>query len=46
MRNPQAMKRLGKNMTVNATTGLIDKLEKFLGKNNVKVVEKGIEKKQ
>lgn len=46
VKNPQAMKRLGKNMTVNATTELIDKLAKFLGKNNVKVVEKSIEKKQ
>uniref|UniRef100_UPI0040568790 DNA polymerase III subunit alpha n=1 Tax=Agathobacter sp. TaxID=2021311 RepID=UPI0040568790 len=40
---PKAIKRLGKNQTVNANLQLIDNLSKFLGEKNVKVVEKSIE---
>ena len=41
--NPRAIKRLGKNQTVSAAPELVNTLKKFLGENNVKVVEKSIE---
>ena len=41
--NPKAMKRLGKNQTVNANIQLIEQLSDFLGQKNVKVIEKCIE---
>ena len=43
--NPKAIKRLGKNQTVHVDEELISVLTKFLGENNVKVVEKSIENK-
>ena len=43
--NPKLLKRLGKNRTIRINTELVNKLTKFLGENNVKVVEKSIENK-
>ena len=43
--NPKAIKRLGRNQTVQANEQLLDVLKKFLGEKNVKVVEKSIENK-
>ena len=43
--NPKAIKRLGKNHTVQVNEQLLDVLTKFLGEKNVKVVEKSIENK-
>ena len=43
--NPKAIKRLGKNQTVQVNEQLLDVLTKFLGEKNVKVVEKSIENK-
>ena len=43
--NPKAIKRLGRNQTVQANERLLDVLKKFLGEKNVKVVEKSIENK-
>ena len=43
--NPKAIKRLGKNQTVQVNEQLLDVLMKFLGEKNVKVVEKSIENK-
>ena len=43
--NPKAMKKLGKNQSVNANGELLSNLTKFLGEKNVKVVEKSIENK-
>ena len=40
--NPKAIKRLGRNMTVNAQEPLLGILSELLGEENVKVVEKGI----
>ena len=40
--NPKAIKRLGRNMTVNAQGPLLGILSEILGEENVKVVEKGI----
>lgn len=42
---PRAMKRLGKNRTIHINAEIVNNLTNFLGENNVKVVEKGIEKK-
>ena len=42
--NPKAVKRLGKNMTVQVNEILISALTDFLGEKNVKVLEKNIEK--
>ena len=42
--NPKAIKRLGKNHTVDVNEELLDTLKRFLGEKNVKVVEKSIEK--
>lgn len=39
---PKAIKRLGRNMTVNAQEPLLGILSELLGEENVKVVEKGI----
>ena len=39
---PRAIKRLGRNMTVNAQEPLLGTLLQALGEENVKVVEKGI----
>ena len=41
--NPKAIKRLGRNQTIQVNEELIAVLTKFLGEKNVKVVEKGIE---
>ncbi len=41
----KAMKRLGANHTIRIDRELINSLASFLGKNNVKVVEKSIEKR-
>ncbi len=41
--NPKAVKRLGRNRTVGLNEPLLAALNGFLGENNVKVVEKGIE---
>ena len=43
--NPKLLKRLGKNRTIRINTELVNNLTKFLGENNVKVVEKSIENK-
>ena len=43
--NPKAIKRLGKNQTIQVNEELIAVLTKFLGEKNVKVVEKSIENK-
>ena len=40
----RAMKRLGENMSVFANNELINELNRKLGENNVKVLEKSIEK--
>ena len=42
---PKLLKRLGKNRTIRINTELVNNLTKFLGENNVKVVEKSIENK-
>ena len=42
----KAMKRLPESQNVCADTVLVNNLTNFLGKNNVKVVEKNIEKKR
>ncbi len=42
----KAMKRLGKNFHICINTELVDSLNNFFGKKNIKVVEKGIEKNQ
>ena len=41
--NPKAVKRLGRNLTVCANSELLTTLTNFLGKKNVKVIEKSIE---
>lgn len=41
----KAIKRLGKHLTVHANTELLTRLTNFIGENNVKVVEKNVEKK-
>ena len=41
--NPKAIKRFGKNQTIKVNEELLTILTKFLGENNVKVVEKSIE---
>ena len=38
------MKKLGRNFTVNADTALVEKLQAVIGTENVKIVEKNIEK--
>ena len=38
------MKKLGRNFTVNADTELVGKLQAVIGTENVKIVEKNIEK--
>ena len=43
--NPKLLKRLGINRTIRINTELVNNLTKFLGENNVKVVEKSIENK-
>ena len=43
--NPKLLKRLGKKRTIRINTELVNNLTKFLGENNVKVVEKSIENK-
>ena len=43
--NPKLLKRLGKNRIIRINTELVNNLTKFLGENNVKVVEKSIENK-
>lgn len=43
--NPKLLKRLGRNRTIRINTELVNNLTKFLGENNVKVVEKSIENK-
>ena len=43
--NPKAIKRLGRNQTIQVNEELIAVLTKFLGEKNVKVVEKSIENK-
>ena len=42
--NPKAVKRLGKNLTVQVNESLISTLTEFLGEKNLKVLEKNIEK--
>ena len=42
--NPKAVKRLGKNFTVQVNESLISALTEFLGEKNLKVLEKNIEK--
>ncbi len=42
----KAMKKLPESYNVSADTSLVNKLTNFLGENNVKVVEKSIEKKR
>ncbi len=44
VKNPKAIKRLGKNLTIHVNEELVNNLTNFLGENNVKVVEKSIEK--
>ena len=41
---PRALKRLAGNYSVHIDDGILNSLTEYLGKNNVKVVEKGIEK--
>ena len=43
--DPKAMKRLGKSLGVQGNTELLIRLTKFLVEDNVKVVEKNVEKK-
>ena len=43
--SPRAVKRLGKNFNIRIEPGLVNNLTNFLGENNLKVVEKSIEKK-
>jgi len=43
--SPRAMKKLGKNHTIRINSEIVNNLTNFLGENNVKVVEKSIEKK-
>lgn len=38
------MKKLGKNHTIRVNSEIVNNLTNFLGENNVKVVEKNIEK--
>ena len=42
--SPRAVKRLGKNFNIRIEPGLVNNLTNFLGENNLKVVEKSIEK--
>ena len=42
--SPRAMKKLGKNHTIRVNSEIVNNLTNFLGENNVKVVEKNIEK--
>ena len=44
MANPKAVKRLGKNLTVQVNDSLIETLRDYLGEKNLKVLEKNIEK--
>ncbi|MBD9182126.1 MAG: DNA polymerase III subunit alpha [Roseburia intestinalis] len=44
--SPRAMKRLGQNHNIHINPELVGNLTEFLGEKNVKIVEKGIEKKQ
>lgn len=41
----KAIKRLGKGRSVHANADLLNRLTNFIGENNVKVVEKNVEKK-
>ncbi len=43
--SPKAMKRLPENYSICVNEDIVNNLTNFLGKNNVKVVEKNIEKK-
>lgn len=43
--SPKAMKRLPENYSIRVDENIVNNLTNFLGKNNVKVVEKSIEKK-
>ena len=43
--SPRAMKKLGKNLTIRINPEIVNNLTNFLGENNLKVVEKSIEKK-
>lgn len=43
--SPRAVKRLGKNFNIRIEPELVNNLTNFLGENNLKVVEKSIEKK-
>lgn len=43
--SPRAMKKLGKNHTIRINSEIVNNLTNFLGENNVKVVEKSIEKR-
>ena len=43
--SPRAMKRLGQNHNIHINPELVGNLTEFLGEKNVKIVEKGIEKK-
>lgn len=43
--SPRAMKRLGQNYNIHINPELVGNLTEFLGEKNVKIVEKGIEKK-
>ena len=45
MNSIKAMKKLPENQNVCANAEIVNILTNFLGKNNVKVVEKNIEKK-
>ena len=45
VKNPKAIKRLGKNLTIHVNEELVNNLTNFFGENNVKVVEKSIEKR-
>lgn len=45
VKNPKAIKRLGRNRTVHINEELVNSLTNFFGENNVKVVEKSIEKR-
>ncbi len=44
--SPRSMKRLGKNRTIQIGAEIVNNLTNFLGENNVKVLEKGIEKRE
>ena len=44
VKEDKAVKRLGKNRSVNVNSALLEALYSYMGEKNVKVVEKNIEK--